>query len=85
MRLSLVPYGQQHDENILKKNVIKFVCYGHDTRPHETRFGDCKHPCDARPGCEYQSGKAWLTFKQFFWLNFFDFCLFVCLFVCFVF
>ena len=57
MRLSLVPYGQQEDQEALKRNVLKIVCYGHDTRPYKTKHGDCKHPCDARPGCDYQSGK----------------------------
>lgn len=57
VRLSLVPFGQQNNEEVLKKNVLKFVCYGHDTRPHKTIFGDCKHPCDARPGCEYQNNQ----------------------------
>ena len=39
-----------------KKNVLKFTCYGHDQRPGRYAYGDCKHPCNARPGCEYQAG-----------------------------
>ena len=61
MRLSLVPFGQQTNREVLKNNVLKFVCFGHDTRPHKTKFGDCKHPCDARAGCEYQSGE-WVKY-----------------------
>ena len=34
---------------------MKVTCYGHDQRPGNTIYGDCKHPCNARPGCEYQA------------------------------
>ena len=35
---------------------MKVACYGKDQRPGKTLYGDCVHPCNARPGCEYQSG-----------------------------
>lgn len=53
VRISLVPVSQYQDEAVALKNVLKFACYGHDTRPSRTRYGDCKHPCDARGGCDY--------------------------------
>ena len=53
VRISLVPVNQYQDETASLNNVLKFVCYGHDTRPSRTRFGDCKHPCNARGGCDY--------------------------------
>ena len=53
VRISLVPVNQHQDEAVALNNVLKFVCYGHDTRSGRTRFGDCKHPCDAREGCDY--------------------------------
>ena len=46
------------DEATLKRNIMKVACYGHDTRPSKTRNGDCVHPCDGRPGCDYQSGEC---------------------------
>ena len=46
-----------------KKNVLKFTCYGHDQRPGRYAYGDCKHPCNARPGCEYQAGIVSITEK----------------------
>ena len=56
VRISLVPVSQYQDEAVALKNVLKFVCYGHDTRPSRTRYGDCKHPCNARGGCDYPTG-----------------------------
>jgi len=54
-RISLVPYGQHKSLTNFKNNVMKFACYGHDTRPGKYQFGDCKHPCNGRPGCQYQA------------------------------
>ena len=58
VRISLVPDGQHHDENIAIHNVLKYVCYGHDTREGRTKYGDCKHPCNARGGCQYPQGSV---------------------------
>lgn len=55
VRLALVPEVQANDRQAFKKNVLKYACYGHDQRPGRFAYGDCKHPCNARPGCEYQS------------------------------
>jgi len=44
-------YGATEDE--FKNNVLKFACYGHD-ETIGVKFGDCVHPCNARPGCEFQ-------------------------------
>ncbi|XP_047130116.1 uncharacterized protein LOC124810020 isoform X1 [Hydra vulgaris] len=57
VRLSLVSLGQHTSENF-QKNVLKFVCYGSDMRVNNikaSKYGDCYHPCNARPGCEFQS------------------------------
>ena len=56
-RIALVPWDERKNAQSYKNNVMKFACYGHDERPGKFRFGDCKHPCNARPGCEYQYGK----------------------------
>ena len=58
VRISLVPDGQHQDENIAIRNVLKYVCYGHDTREGRTKYGDCKHPCNARGGCQYPQGSV---------------------------
>lgn len=58
VRLALVPESKMNDRQAYLKNVLKVVCFGHDQRPGMFRFGDCKHPCNARPGCQYQSGKS---------------------------
>lgn len=58
VRLALVPESQKDSHEAYVNNVLKVVCYGHDQRPGMFRFGDCKHPCNARPGCQYQSGKS---------------------------
>lgn len=58
MRLALVPESQKDSHEAYLNNVLKVVCYGHDQRPGMFCFGDCKHPCNARPGCQYQSGKS---------------------------
>lgn len=55
VRLALVPESQKDSHEAYLNNVLKVVCYGHDQRPGMFRFGDCKHPCNARPGCQYQS------------------------------
>ncbi|XP_057302113.1 uncharacterized protein LOC130636415 [Hydractinia symbiolongicarpus] len=55
VRISLVPLAQEANAEAFKQNVMKFACYGHDTRPDKTLNGDCVHPCDGRPGCEFQS------------------------------
>lgn len=57
VRISLVPLAQEANAEVFKQNVMKFACYGHDTRPDKTLNGDCVHPCDGRPGCEFQSGR----------------------------
>eukprot|EP00111_Clytia_hemisphaerica_P017591 TCONS_00052069-protein len=54
-RISLVPWGQRKSAQAYKDNVMKFACYGHDERPGKFQYGDCKHPCNGRPGCEYQA------------------------------
>jgi len=61
VRISLVPWDwvNNQDEATLKENVMKVACYGHDTREGETKNGDCIHPCNGRPGCEYQSSKSY--------------------------
>lgn len=56
VRLALVPESEVNNREAYKRNVLKFTCYGHDQRPGRYAYGDCKHPCNARPGCEYQSG-----------------------------
>ena len=65
MRIALVPWGQHVNEKtdtIAKKNfernVMKFTCFGHDARPEKYHNGECLHPCNARPGCQYQSSKC---------------------------
>ena len=58
VRISLVPDGQHQDENIAINSVLKYVCYGHDTREGRTKYGDCKHPCNARGGCQYPQGNV---------------------------
>ena len=55
VRISLVPFGQHRNPEKFKANVLKFACYGKETRPNTFSTGDCLHPCNARPGCEYQS------------------------------
>ena len=55
IRLALVPESEVNNREAYKKNVLKFTCYGHDQRPGRYAYGDCKHPCNARPGCEYQA------------------------------
>ncbi|XP_028393958.1 uncharacterized protein LOC114518207 isoform X2 [Dendronephthya gigantea] len=55
VRLALVPESEMNNREAYKRNVLKFTCYGHDQRPGRYAYGDCKHPCNARPGCEYQS------------------------------
>eukprot|EP00111_Clytia_hemisphaerica_P001833 TCONS_00005146-protein len=60
VRISLVPWGWMDldagDKEVeLKRNVMKIACYGHDQREGKTRNGDCVHPCDGRPGCDYQA------------------------------
>ncbi|ORY02236.1 hypothetical protein K493DRAFT_208583, partial [Basidiobolus meristosporus CBS 931.73] len=57
VRLALVPESQIDDEEAYKSHVLKFTCYGHDERPNKFQYGDCDHPCNARPGCEYQSNR----------------------------
>jgi len=52
VRLALVPEGQRAN---FKQNVMKVACYGSDQRPGKTKYGDCVHPCNTRPGCQYQS------------------------------
>lgn len=54
-RIALVPWGQHRSAANFKNNVMKFACYGHDTRPGKYQYGDCKHPCNGRPGCQYQA------------------------------
>ncbi|XP_066933258.1 uncharacterized protein [Clytia hemisphaerica] len=54
-RISLVQWGQKGNAQAYKDNVMKFACYGHDERPGKYQYGDCKHPCNGRPGCEYQA------------------------------
>ena len=49
--ISLVRYGQHQNETIAKRSILKYVCYG--TREGRTNHGDCKHPCNARRGCQY--------------------------------
>ena len=56
VRISSVLENQHQHESIALRNVLKFVCYGHNTRAGRTRFGDCQHPCDARGGCDYPTG-----------------------------
>ena len=58
VRLALVPESKKDDRQAYLKNVLKVVCYGHDQRSGMFRFGYCKYPCNARPGCQYQSGKS---------------------------
>lgn len=58
VRLALVPESQQANADAYKRNVLKAACYGHDTRPGKTRYGDCIHPCNGRPGCEWQTTEA---------------------------
>ena len=41
---------------------MKIACYGKDQRPGKTIYGDCIHPCNARPECEYQAGLLVLPF-----------------------
>ncbi|XP_066911719.1 uncharacterized protein [Clytia hemisphaerica] len=54
-RIALVPWNERKNVQSYKNNVMKFACYGHDERPGRTRTGSCFHPCNARPGCEYQA------------------------------
>uniref|UniRef100_A0A7M6DPJ0 Uncharacterized protein n=1 Tax=Clytia hemisphaerica TaxID=252671 RepID=A0A7M6DPJ0_9CNID len=54
-RIALVPWNERKNAQSYKNNVMKFACYGHDERPGRYGSGDCKHPCNGRPGCEYQS------------------------------
>ena len=56
-RIALVPWEERKNAQSYKNNVMKFACYGHDERPGNFQYGDCKHPCNGRPGCEYQSRK----------------------------
>ena len=56
-RIALVPWAERRNAQSYKNNVMKFACYGHDERPGQYRTGGCMHPCNARPGCEYQSSK----------------------------
>ena len=56
-RIALVPWAERKNAQSYKDNVMKFACYGHDERRGKFRYGDCKHPCNGRPGCEYQSSK----------------------------
>ena len=37
------------------RNVLKQACFGHDERPGRYAYGDCIHPCNGRPGCEWQT------------------------------
>lgn len=55
VRIALAPYGQHKTHKAFDDNVMKITCYGHDQRPGQTIYGDCKHPCNARAGCEYQA------------------------------
>lgn len=55
VRIALVAEGQHQSHANFKQNVIKVACYGNDQRPGKTLYGDCIHPCNARPGCEYQA------------------------------
>lgn len=34
---------------------MKQACYGHDQRQGRYAFGDCIHPCNGRPGCQWQN------------------------------
>ena len=63
VRIALVPEGQHKSNKNFEQNVLKVACYGKDQRPGGTRYGDCVHPCNTRPGCEYQSG--WLDVLVF--------------------
>jgi len=55
VRIALVLEGQHNRNKNFEQNVLKVACYGHDQRPGGTLYGDCDHPCNARPGCQYQS------------------------------
>lgn len=55
VRIAMVPHGQHKTHASFEASVMKVTCYGHDQRPGNTIYGDCKHPCNARPGCEYQA------------------------------
>ena len=62
-RIALVPWEDRRNAQSYKNNVMKFACYGHDERPGRYGSGDCKHPCNARPGCEYQSSMTSLEIR----------------------
>ena len=64
-RIALVPWSERRNAQSYKNNVMKFACYGHDERPGQYRTGGCMHPCNARPGCEYQSSKL-VFFLKFY-------------------
>jgi len=55
VRLALVPEGQHKVYTHFEQNVLKIACYGHDERKGGSSYGDCKHPCNGRPGCGYQA------------------------------
>ena len=61
--IALVPWAERKNAQSYKNNVMKYACYGHDERAGKYQYGDCKHPCNTRPGCEYQSSKK--TFENY--------------------
>ena len=65
VRIALVPEGQHKSNQNFKQNVMKVACYGKDQRPGKTLYGDCIHPCNARPGCQYQAGLLVLPLRLF--------------------
>eukprot|EP01135_Chromosphaera_perkinsii_P010575 Nk52_evm13s2171 gene=Nk52_evmTU13s2171 len=57
VRLSLVPWSSRENSQVYKENVLKGACYGFDETIDSAMLarGECHHPCNARPGCEWQS------------------------------
>eukprot|EP01135_Chromosphaera_perkinsii_P001787 Nk52_evm56s210 gene=Nk52_evmTU56s210 len=59
VRLSLVPWDQKDNAELYKQNVLKGACYGYDgsVASNFLSQGECFHPCDARPGCQWQASE----------------------------
>jgi hypothetical protein len=58
VKLSLAQASSSLSQEVFDSNVLKVTCFGYDDRPNRFSFGSCNHPCNGRPGCEFQTNPA---------------------------